>query len=99
METIMAKQGIHPDYHTITVVMTDGSRFETRSCYGKEGDTLTLDVDPKTHPAWVGGVNLRKTGRLESFNNRFGGIASINKTPPGAKTEETKEEKKDESAA
>ena len=74
MEIFMAKAGIHPDYHTITVVMTDGSRYETRSTYGKEGDVITLDVDPKTHPAWVGGVNLRKTGRLESFNNRFGGL-------------------------
>jgi len=43
----MAKAGIHPDYHTITVVMTDGSRYETRSTWGKEGDVLTLDVDPK----------------------------------------------------
>lgn len=82
----MAKQGIHPDYHTITVVMTDGTKYETRSTYGKEGDTLTLDVDPKTHPAWVGGVNLRKTGRLESFNNRFGSISAINKTPDGSTT-------------
>lgn len=70
----MAKAGIHPDYHTITVVMTDGSRYETRSTWGKEGDVMTLDVDPKTHPAWVGGVHMRKTGRLESFNNRFSGI-------------------------
>jgi large subunit ribosomal protein L31 len=70
----MAKAGIHPDYHNITIVMTDGSRFSTRSTYGKEGDTITLDVDPKTHPAWVGGVNLRQTGRMEKFNNRFGGL-------------------------
>jgi large subunit ribosomal protein L31 len=90
METIMAKAGIHPDYHTITVVMTDGSRYETRSTYGKEGDVLTLDVDPKTHPAWVGGVNLRKTGRLESFNNRFGGIASVNKAPNAEASEAEK---------
>ena len=89
----MAKAGIHPDYHTITVVMTDGTRFETRSTMGKEGDTMTLDVDPKTHPAWVGGVHMRKTGRLESFNNRFGGIASINKNPDGS-AGATKEEKK-----
>lgn len=93
----MAKAGIHPDYHTITVVMTDGSRYETRSTWGKAGDTLTLDVDPKTHPAWVGGVNLRQTGRMEKFSNRFGGIASINKTPGGEAAK--KEEKKDESAA
>ncbi|MBN66821.1 MAG: 50S ribosomal protein L31 [Rickettsiales bacterium] len=68
------KAGIHPDYHEITVVMTDGSTYKTRSTYGKEGDTLQLDVDPKTHPAWVGGVHLKKTGRMEKFNERFGGL-------------------------
>ena len=34
---------LHPDYHQIKVVMTDGSEFTTYSTYGKEGDTLTLD--------------------------------------------------------
>lgn len=92
----MAKAGIHPDYHTITVVMTDGSRYQTRSTYGKEGDTITLDVDPKTHPAWVGGVNLRKTGRLESFNNRFGGL---NFDAKAGTTTPKNEDKKDENAA
>ncbi|MDA9180530.1 50S ribosomal protein L31, partial [Emcibacteraceae bacterium] len=48
------KNDIHPDYHTITVAMTDGSSYETRSTWGKEGDTLTLEIDPKSHPAWVG---------------------------------------------
>lgn len=83
----MAKAGIHPEYHTIKVVMTDGSHYFTRSTYGKEGDVLQLDVDPKTHPAWVGGVNLRKTGRLESFNDRFGGIKAL--SMPGAKKDES----------
>jgi large subunit ribosomal protein L31 len=69
----MAKQGIHPDYHKITVQMTDGTKYETYSTFGKEGDVLQLDVDPKTHPAWVGGVNLRKTGQMEKFQNKFGG--------------------------
>ncbi len=45
----------HPDYHFIKVVLTDGSSFMTRSTYGKEGDTLNLDIDPSTHPAWTGG--------------------------------------------
>lgn len=94
----MAKQNIHPDYHTITVVMTDGTSYQTRSTYGKEGDVIQLDVDPKTHPAWVGGVNLRKTGRLESFTNRFGGISSINKSPNAA-AEAKAEEKKDDKAS
>ena len=46
---------IHPDYHDISVVMTDGTEYITRSTYGKPGDVLKLDVDPLTHPAWQGG--------------------------------------------
>nr|MDJ0935257.1 50S ribosomal protein L31 [Kiloniellales bacterium] len=34
------KDGIHPEYHEITVIMTDGSTFTTRSTYGKAGDSL-----------------------------------------------------------
>ena len=48
------KKNVHPDYHKITVVMTDGSSFETRTTWGKEGDTLKLDIDSKSHPAWTG---------------------------------------------
>ena len=48
------KEGIHPDYHEITIVMTDGSTYPTRSTYGKAGDTLRLEIDPKSHPAWTG---------------------------------------------
>ena len=49
------KKKIHPNYHKIKVVMTDGSDFETMSTWGKEGDTLKLDIDSKSHPAWTGG--------------------------------------------
>lgn len=71
---------IHPDYHEITVVMTDGTSFKTRSCYGKPGDTLRLDVDPKTHPAWTGvrEINARGT-QLEKFNKKFAGIGGTKK--------------------
>lgn len=66
------KQDIHPDYHTITVVQTDGSTFETRTTWGKEGDTMTLDVDTKSHPAWTGGaVRISERGQVEKFNRRF----------------------------
>lgn len=69
------KKDIHPKYHTIKVVMTDGTEFETRSTYGKEGDTLRLDVDPKTHPAWTGVHRLLDTGgQLAKFKNRFKGF-------------------------
>lgn len=68
------REGIHPKYHEITVQFTDGSSFKTRSCWGKPGDSMQLDVDPKTHPAWVGGVHLKKTGQMEKFAAKFGSI-------------------------
>ena len=76
------KEGIHPEYHKITVVMTDGTKYETRSTWGKEGDVLTLDVDPKTHPAWVGGVHLKKTGQMEKFSNKFKDLSFTAKGKP-----------------
>jgi large subunit ribosomal protein L31 len=78
---VMAKTGIHPDYHTIKVVMTDGSEYFTRSTYGKEGDTLNLDIDPKTHPAWTGGTTqlMDRGGRVSRFNTRFAGLGTIGK--------------------
>ncbi|MEQ9247168.1 MAG: 50S ribosomal protein L31 [Nitratireductor sp.] len=70
------KKDIHPDYHEITVVMTDGSEFRTRSTYGKEGDTLKLDVDPSSHPAWTGGAQrlVDSGGQVARFNKRFKGL-------------------------
>lgn len=71
------KQEIHPDYHTIKVVMTDGTTFETRSTWGSEGDTMTLEVDPKSHPAWTGGGTrlIDQGGQVARFNKRFGGLS------------------------
>ena len=34
------KASLHPDYHAITVVMTNGTEFTTYSTYGKDGDKL-----------------------------------------------------------
>jgi large subunit ribosomal protein L31 len=70
------KPDIHPQYHMIKVVMTDGTEYLTRSTYGSEGQTLNLDIDPKTHPAWTGGTQqlLDRGGRLSRFNSRFGNL-------------------------
>ena len=66
------KQDIHPEYHTIKVVMTDGSSFETRSTWGAEGDTMTLDIDPKSHPAWTGGQQrVMDKGQVAKFKKKF----------------------------
>ena len=71
----MAKVGIHPDYHKIIVVMTNGDKFETRSCYGKEGAELRLDVDVHNHPAWRDDnsqfVNT-KNAQVSRFKKKFG---------------------------
>ncbi|MDJ0936159.1 MAG: 50S ribosomal protein L31, partial [Kiloniellales bacterium] len=51
------------------------STFTTRSTYGKAGDSLRLDIDPKTHPAWTGVHRLVDTGgQLAKFNKRFQGL-------------------------
>jgi len=67
------KADIHPEYHEITVIMTDGTEFKTRSTYGSEGDTLRLDIDPLVHPAWTGGNQrlLDTGGQIARFNKRF----------------------------
>ena len=69
------KKDIHPDYHEITVQMTDGSSYTTRSTWGKAGDTIKLDIDPKTHPAWTGVHRLLDSGgQLAKFNKKFSGL-------------------------
>ena len=69
------KQDIHPDYHNITIKMTDGTSYETRSTWGAEGDVMTLDIDPVSHPAWTGIHRLIDSGgQLAKFNKRFEGF-------------------------
>jgi large subunit ribosomal protein L31 len=70
------KTGIHPDYHTINVKMTDGTVFQTKTTWGKEGDQMALDIDPLVHPAWTGGnAKLMDTGgRVSKFKNKYAGL-------------------------
>ncbi|MBX9813529.1 MAG: 50S ribosomal protein L31 [Proteobacteria bacterium SG_bin5] len=71
------KTNTHPDYHWIKIQMTDGTTYETRSTWGKEGDVMLLEIDPKSHPAWTGG-NQRLVdagGQVARFNKRFGGLS------------------------
>jgi large subunit ribosomal protein L31 len=69
------KPDIHPDYHDINVIMTDGTTYKTRSCYGKPGDTIRLDIDPKSHPAWTGVQRIMDTGgQVAKFNKKFAGL-------------------------
>ena len=70
------KKEIHPKYHNIEIQLTDGSKFQTRSTYGKEGETLKLDIDPLSHPAWTGENSkmLDSDGQVAKFQKRFQNI-------------------------
>ena len=70
------KKDIHPAYHMITVKMTDGTEYQTRSTWGSEGDVMTLEIDPTAHPAWTGGNQrlLDQGGQVAKFNKRCGGL-------------------------
>lgn len=70
------QKDIHPNYHEISVEMTDGTKFKTKSTYGKKGDILKLDVDPTTHPAWTGGTTVinQNVSKVVKFKEKFGGI-------------------------
>jgi len=81
------KQGIHPEYHEINVVMTDGTTFTTRSTYGKEGDTLRLDIDTKSHPAWTGVQRINvEGGQVAKFGKKFGAFGVPQSILTAAKT-------------
>ena len=84
----------HPDYHEITVVMTDGTKYKTRSVWGKPGDEMRLDIDPKNHPAWQGGAQkVIEKGRLNRFEKMYGGFLSS-----GTAAAETKSDGKGDKA-
>jgi len=55
---------------------SDGSTFKTRSTWGKASDTLKLEIDPKSHPAWIGGkANINDSeGQVARFEKRFKGL-------------------------
>lgn len=67
------QKGIHPDYHEITLILTDGTSYTTRSTWGKQGDVMRLEIDRTSHPAWIGGTQrlMDTGGQLSRFNKRF----------------------------
>ncbi|MDR1355524.1 MAG: 50S ribosomal protein L31 [Propionibacteriaceae bacterium] len=65
------KQGIHPDYHEVTVTCTCGNIFTTRSTL--HGDTMHADVCSQCHPFYTGKQKILDTGgRVARFERRYG---------------------------
>lgn len=72
------KKDIHPAYHDVAIVMTDGEKRTVRSTYGKPGDTIHLDIDNKSHPAWTGQRrNVEKGGQVDRFKSRYGDLGAF----------------------
>jgi len=64
------KQGIHPNYDTITVHCACGNQFQTRST--RKGD-LNIEICSECHPFFTGKQKLIDTaGRVDRFNKRYG---------------------------
>ena len=94
------KENTHPDYHEIKVIMTDGTEFTTRSCWGKPGETMRLDIDPLNHPAWTGGTaKVMEKGRLAKFGNKYAGLGVAAADSANAAIQKGADAKKDKEAA
>lgn len=94
-ELTAMKEKIHPDYHTIKMVMTDGSEHNIRTTWGKEGDVMRLDIDPLNHPAWTGGTaKVMEKGRLAKFGNKYAGLGVAAAETANAALEKGAEAKK-----
>ena len=60
--------------------MTDGSKFQSKFSWGSEGETLKLEIDPKSHSAWTGGKQrILDKGRVSKFNKKFQNFRSEDK--------------------
>lgn len=64
------KDGIHPNYVSITATCSCGNVIETRSTVGKD---INLDVCSSCHPFYTGKQKVVDSGgRVDKFNKRFG---------------------------
>ncbi len=74
------KQGIHPEYHSVTVQCACGNKFET----GSTKKELHVDICSNCHPFYSGKQKfVDAAGRVERFQKKFAG--GYFKKPAGAK--------------
>ncbi len=64
------KEGIHPDYHGVTVHCACGNTFQTRSTF--KGDLIRVEICSNCHPFFTGKQKLIDTaGRVERFQKKY----------------------------
>ncbi len=67
------KEGIHPDYKEIKVIMSDGTEFTTRSTMDTKEGIYKSEVDSKNHPFYNENQKIqKKAGQIDRFNRRYG---------------------------
>lgn len=67
------KKGIHPEYNEITVKLSDGSEFTTRSTMDPDGGIFKSEIDSKNHPFYTDNMKFqKKADRIDRFNKRYG---------------------------
>ena len=86
------KEGIHPDYHELTVACACGHTFKTRSTF--KGNIMRVEICSSCHPFFTGRQKLIDTeGRVERFTKKFGAQTSESrKKAAAAKTAKIKKE-------
>jgi large subunit ribosomal protein L31 len=77
-EEAYMKEGIHPDYHAVTVHCACGSTFETRSTF--KGPMIRVEICSQCHPFFTGKQKLIDTaGRVERFQKKYAEKAAAKK--------------------
>jgi large subunit ribosomal protein L31 len=78
------KEGIHPDYHAVTVHCACGSTFQTRSTH--RGDLIKVEICSSCHPFFTGKQKLIDTaGRVERFQKKYAKAAATTAAIAAAK--------------
>lgn len=63
------KEGIHPEYKTITVTCACGNVFETRSTI----PAIHVEICSQCHPFFTGKQKfMDSAGRVEKFRRKYG---------------------------
>ncbi len=64
------KEGIHPNYHDVTVICACGHTFQTGTT--KDVTEMKVEICSKCHPYFTGKQKLVDTGgRVDKFKKRY----------------------------
>ena len=69
------KQGIHPEYHNVTIKCACGNEVQTRST--KSGE-MHVEICSKCHPFYTGKQKFVDTGgRVDKFKKRLAAASAL----------------------